>query len=257
MRPKDQTDVGGTIESFRTTQWYVIESIQKQQDPERVMIGILLGQYWKPVYCYLRRCGYRNEDAKDLTQGFFHEVVLGRKLVHRADQSKGRFRTFLLHALQRYMIDARRRQSARGNIPPEKLVSLDVDHPPVLPQTVLKSSPEECFLYAWKSAILERVLATVKAECLSSGQLTHWHVFWDHLVHPILEGTEPSPLKDLCRHYDIASERSASNMIITVKRRFQRTLREYLRGMVTSDTQANEELRDFLRDWPFGAQEIL
>jgi len=34
-------------------------------------MGEMLKTYWKPVYCYLRCKGYDNEQAKDLTQGFF------------------------------------------------------------------------------------------------------------------------------------------------------------------------------------------
>ena len=98
MREKDQTDMGGERETFLTTHWSLIEDVQSGDDKDRALIGLLLDKYWKPVYCYLRRKGYNNEQAKDLTQGFFHEVVLSRELVRRADQSKGRFRSFLLHA---------------------------------------------------------------------------------------------------------------------------------------------------------------
>ena len=88
--------MGGETETFLTTHWSLIEDVQSRGDKDRALIGLLLGKYWKPVYCYLRRKGYDNEQAKDLTQDFFHEVVLSRDLVRRADQSKGRFRSFLL-----------------------------------------------------------------------------------------------------------------------------------------------------------------
>src|SRR5512136_3003846 len=100
MAVRDQTDMGGTAETFLTTHWSLIEGVQKHADPDRALIGLLLERYWKPVYCYLRRKGYKNEDAKDLTQGFLHEVVLDRQLIQRADPAKGRFRSFLLHALK-------------------------------------------------------------------------------------------------------------------------------------------------------------
>src|SRR5512137_1615429 len=99
MAPRDQTDMGGTAETFLTTHWSLIEGVQKQQDPDRALIDLLLGRYWKPVYCFIRRKGYANEEAKDLTQGFFHEVVLNRHLFERADPNRGSFRSLLLHAL--------------------------------------------------------------------------------------------------------------------------------------------------------------
>ncbi len=96
--------------------------------------------------------------AEDLTQGFFHEVVLNRRLIQRADPAKGRFFTFLLHALKQYLVDDMRRQSVRRNIPRDKLVPLDISDPPALPETISHLSPEDCFTYAWKSATLDRAL---------------------------------------------------------------------------------------------------
>ena len=254
MALRDETDMGGTAEHFLTTQWSLIEDIQKQQDPGQVLIGLLLRRYWKPIYCYLHRTGYDNEQAKDLTQGFFHEVVLDRHLVERADPTKGRFRAFLMHALKQYVIDMSRRESVKANIPTDRLISFDIVRLPALPQTVSNCSPEECFTYAWKSAILDQTLAAVEEDCLRAGQKTHWQVFRDHLLNPTLEGREPLPLKELCRHHGLASEKTASNMVITVKRRFQRLLRKHLRSTVSSDAEADEELRDILETWHFGAQ---
>ncbi len=127
---QDQTDMGGIREAFLTTHWSLVEHIQSDDDKDRALIGLLLDRYWKPVYCYLRHKGYVNEDAKDLTQGFFHEVVLNKDLVGRADQSKGRFRTFLLHALDQYLSNEKRRQTTQKRSPKGKLVSFDIIRPP-------------------------------------------------------------------------------------------------------------------------------
>lgn len=65
------TDMGGSREAFLTTQWSLIEDIKTGQDRDRTLINFLLKQYWKPVYCYLRRKGYDNEKAKDLSKTSF------------------------------------------------------------------------------------------------------------------------------------------------------------------------------------------
>ncbi len=67
MKHEDKTDMGGVRESFLTTHWSLIEGIKHHQDKDQALIGLLLERYWKPVYCYLKRKGYRNEEAKDLT----------------------------------------------------------------------------------------------------------------------------------------------------------------------------------------------
>jgi len=162
MGYNDQTDMGGSREAFLTTQWSLIENIKVDEGRDRILIDFLLRQYWKPVYCYLRRKGFNNEDAKDLTQDFFHEVVLNKDMVGRADQAKGRFRSFLLFALNEYLTKQSIREKARKRIPKGKLVSLNVTEEPTIPQSVEKASADESYHYAWLSTLLERVLEDVK-----------------------------------------------------------------------------------------------
>ena len=85
---RDETDLGGTGDVFLTTHWSLVEHIQADESDGQALIGALLQRYWKPVYCYLRHKGHTNEIAKDLTQGFFHEIVLGRELIQQADKTK-------------------------------------------------------------------------------------------------------------------------------------------------------------------------
>lgn len=251
----DQTDMGGIRQAFLTTHWSLVEHIQSDDDKDRALIGLLLDRYWKPVYCYLRHKGNGNEEAKDLTQGFFHEVVLNKDLVQRADQSKGRFRTFLLHALDQYLFNEKRKQATQKRSPKGKLVSFDIISPPILPQTISKLGPEESFNYAWKSALLDRILIQVQAECSEQGIEIHWKVFNDRVVRPILENLEAPSLKEICAKYSIEDEVKASNMAITVKRRFRSALKKYIRSTVISKNQTDEELKEILKLFPKKAQD--
>jgi len=255
MRGRDQTSMGGVRETFLTTHWSLIEDIQSGQDKDKALIGLLLERYWKPVYCYLRQKRYGNEQAKDLTQGFFHEIVLNRDLVKKADQAKGRFRSFLLHALNEYLIDQRRKEAAQKRIPKEKLVPLDIDEPPSLPETVTKLDPEDCFNYAWKSALLDQTLSEVQAQCLEQGMETHWDIFRERVVQPTLKNLKPPSLKEVCAKYNVEDEVKASNMIVTVKRRFQAALKKNVRTTVISESQINEELKEILKLFPKSAQD--
>ena len=118
MTCRDLTDMGGVRDTFLTTHWSLIDGVKEHTDKDRALIGLLLERYWKPVYCYLRRKGYNNEQAKDLTQDFFHEVVLSRSLIDRADQSKGRFRSFLLHALNNYLVNGAKKRPKNASPKP-------------------------------------------------------------------------------------------------------------------------------------------
>lgn len=255
MRYDDQTDMGGTQETFLTTQWSLIDGIREGQDKDKALIGHLLGRYWKPVYCYLRHKGYDNEQSKDLTQAFFHEVVLNRGLVQRADKAKGRFRSFLLHALSQYATKQGLKERALKRIPKEKLVSLDlVETPSVLPESIADSTAEESYHYTWVSAMLEHVLSDVETECCEQGMQIHWSLFHARIVQPILQNQPPPSIIELCQTYGIEDAKKASNMIITVKRRFQTMLMHYVRSTVLSEEQANEEMKDLLQFFPKTAQ---
>lgn len=253
-RYHDQTDMGGAGEVFLTTHWSLIEDIKSKEDKDRALMDLLLKRYWKPVYCYLHHKGYDNEEAKDLTQGFFHEVVLNRNLVKRAEQCKGRFRSFLLHALNQYLINVRTAEAARKRMPPEKLVQLEMIDSAEEPQAISNSSSQDAYNYAWLSGLLDQILSEVEAKCREDGMETHWNIFHDRVVQSILENVESPSLADICEKYGIEDEKKASNMNITVKRRFQAVLKEYIRNTVTSDAQINEELEEIMRFFPRRAQ---
>ena len=243
----DQTSMGGERDAFLTTHWSLIEDVKAQQDQDRALIGLLIKRYWKPVYCYVRRKGYDNEQAKDLTQGFLHEVVLNRHLVERAESSKGRFRSFLLHALNQYLLDEHRKETALKHIPKEKLVPLDIAEPSTLPQRISKLDAEQSFNYVWKANLLERALAEVKDRYIKRDMDTHWCVFQARLLRPTLEGKDQPSLRDVCRQYNIESEATVSNMLNTVKKLFRSVLRNHVRQTVISGVVAEEELKEIFK----------
>jgi len=251
---RDQTNMGGAGEVFLTTHWSLIEDIKSKEDKDRALIDLLLRTYWKPIYCYLRRKGYNNEQAKDLTQGFFHEVVLNRHLVQRAERCKGRFRSFLLHAVNQYLINIRTAEGAKKHIPTNKLVRLETIDFADAPQAISHFGPEDTYNYAWLSALLDQILSEVEAKCRRDGMEVHWNIFHDRVVQSILEDAEPLSLGDICEKYGIEDEKKASNMNITVKRRFQSALKQYISNTVTSEANVVEELEEIMQFFSKSAQ---
>ena len=84
--------------SFATTRWtMVLEAGNSATVSAHAFSALseLCQIYWRPLYSFLRRQGYRPEDARDLTQGFFADLIETRTYA-RADREKGRFRSFLL-----------------------------------------------------------------------------------------------------------------------------------------------------------------
>jgi hypothetical protein len=148
----------------------------------------------------------------------------------------------------------KRRETAQKNIPKHRIVSLDDIEPPSLPQTVIESNPEDSYNYAWVSALLDQVLSDVKRTCCQQEKETHWSIFSERVVQPMLNNATPPSLKDICEKYGIDNEKKASNMIVTVKRRFQSVLKQYIRSTVASESQMADELKEILKFLPKKAQ---
>ena len=242
------TDMGGIAGKFLTTHWSLLEDLKASEgDENRALAGQLLKQYWKPVYAYLRRMDYDNEQAKDLTQGFFHEVVLNRHLIERADSTKGSFRSLLLHALRQFLISERRKETAAKRIPKDRLAQLDAVDPSMLPYVMDELSPEDNFNYAWKADLLQRVLAQVEADYVNTGREIHWYIFRDRLLWPLLQDYHVPSFKQLCGQYGIEKEDTASHMLTTVKRHFQTVLRDHVRQTVLTGEEIDGELGEMLK----------
>lgn len=248
MKRHENTSMGGSGGSFLTTHWSVIGKIAADGDaPNQALINELIKRYWKPVYCFLRHKGYDNEQAKDLTQGFFEEVVLGKELIRRAEQARGRFRTFLLSALEQYLARVHRKQTARKRIPKDKLLQLEQIDQAELSDSVNQFSPEQSFNYAWITELLDKLLVEVEVRCRNQGKALHWQVFNDRILQPIIENTRAPSLKEICNKYGIEDQRKASNMIVTVNRRFRAAMKRHLRRSVSCDTEIDEELRELMQ----------
>ena len=113
--------------AFVTTHWSVVLTAGRN-DTTRAQDALarLCQTYWFPLYTYVRRRGYSPEDAQDLTQEFFARL-LEHNWVKAADQAKGRFRSFLLSAMNCFLADEwdkARAQKRGGGVP---LVPLQFD----------------------------------------------------------------------------------------------------------------------------------
>ena len=107
------------------TRWSLVVAAAAEAEPS---LEALCRQYWHPVYAVARRAGHDVETAKDLAQGFFAKL-LEKGWLEAADQEKGRFRTFLITALKRYMVNEWHREHTvkRGGF--AEAVPLDTEMP--------------------------------------------------------------------------------------------------------------------------------
>ena len=89
--------------AFATTHWSVVLAAGKDESaPARSALETLCRAYWYPIYVYVRRKGHGPDDAQDLTQEFFAQLI-SKQHLRRADRTKGKFRTFLLATLDYFL----------------------------------------------------------------------------------------------------------------------------------------------------------
>lgn len=158
---------------FTTTHWSVVLAAGHDgtSASARGALEQLCRIYWFPLYAYVRRRGYGHEDAQDLTQAFLLQL-LERQSLARVDRNKGRFRSFLLAALNYFLADERSRASARKRGGGQPIFSLDAQTAEqryrLEPVDLL--SPDKVFERQWALALLDQVLGRLEQEYRLAGK---------------------------------------------------------------------------------------
>ena len=106
--------VHATRDDFTETRWtqVTLAAGHGRSAAAQHALNGLCARYWRSIYSFLRRKGHAPSDAEDLTQSFFGQL-LDESAFARADRTKGRFRNFLLGALERFLVDESRRHRAQ------------------------------------------------------------------------------------------------------------------------------------------------
>src|SRR2546422_1170829 len=158
---------------FATTHWSVVAAAAEQgaSAPAQRALETLCRGYWYPIYVYVRRKGYGPDDAQDLTQEFFAQLIRKEHL-RLADRNKGKFRTFLLATLDYFLArewSRAHRQKRGGQF---TFVSLDQSTPEerYRLEPADNDTPEKKFLREWALTVLKQALKGLECECEANGK---------------------------------------------------------------------------------------
>ncbi len=105
---------------FPTTSWSLVALAARHDDQKtREALGQLLTRYMPALHAHLVYSkGLTPDKADDVIQDFVAKKILERDLIGRADSDLGKFRTFLLSALDRFLLncirDARAKKRSAG-----------------------------------------------------------------------------------------------------------------------------------------------
>lgn len=226
------TSMGGSKRGFQATLWTVV---LRAKDHSREALEDLIRAYWKPVYIYIRRWGYPSEEAKDLCQGFFADL-LERDFLKGVSREKGRFRTFLLTVLKRYLINESERKKAQKRGGGKAQLSLDFTRAEreftIMPTT--DETPERSFNRQWALESMARALEALRRET----EPATFEALKPHLAGgPAYEETAKTLGLSVVR---------LNNLIHRTRKRYRELLRAEVAGSLTDPAEADEELRNLL-----------
>jgi len=232
---------------YPTTIWSEVERAGRTEASDSTAaLETLLAKYYAPLQRHLQFKFQVDEDqARDWLQAFVHSKILLGRFLARASRDRGRFRTFLLNALDHFVISELRKANAgiRGSgqapIPLEMLTASEELQAPVV--------PGDAFCLDWARAVLAEALKRMQAECRLKSHHARWGVFRARLLEPLLEGTEAPPYEQLVRQFGLSSPAEASNALVTGKRQFDRLLHAVVAEYAGDGAEVETELRELKR----------
>jgi DNA-directed RNA polymerase specialized sigma24 family protein len=239
-RPLSATTRGSL---FASTRWSVVRQAADSQTSSEHALGALselCQAYWRPVYLFLRRQGISQDDAQDLTQSFFADLIEHRVFA-RADEMKGRFRSFLLGTLKHFLAHARDRERAQkrgGGTIPVQLNDAAISEAESHAARCNSWSADGVFDREWAASLVRQALHRLGQECAVAGKSK----LFGYLM-PYLAATEESTTayEEMARrlHRPVTTLRSD---VARLRVRFRTILREEVRGTVAGPPEVDEEL---------------
>ena len=230
----------GTAAQFATTHWSTVLAAGDSASPgSREALDRLCRTYWFPLYAFVRRKGYPPEDAKDLTQAFF-ERFLEKHYLNDVLAEKGRFRTFLLTTLQRFLCDQFDRSTAakRGGGAPA--ISFDASEAEIHfnPAAASVQSPEALFDRAWAETIVQGSLEQLRAEYEAGGQRALFDALKRYLSTPADRSAYAATGDQLGLSAD-----AVAMAVVRLRRRYRARVRAEVANTVATPAEVDNEMR--------------
>ena len=229
---------------FATTHWSVVLAAgQGESVPAQRALETLCRAYWFPIYVYVRRKGYGPDDAQDLTQGFFTQLI-AKEHLRLADREKGKFRTFLLAMLDYFLArewSRAHRQKRGGQF---RFISLDQETPEerYRLEPADNDTPEKNFLRQWALTILKQTIKTLERECAANGKTA---LFQE--TRGLLAGERDcAPYAEVGQRLGMA-EGAVRVAVHRLRHRYGELLREEIAQTVSGPEQVDEEMHYLLQ----------
>jgi RNA polymerase sigma factor (sigma-70 family) len=228
--------------AFATTHWSVVLTARGESQAAKEALEKLCRIYWWPLYGFVRRQGYKPEDAQDLTQAFFARL-LERRDLETVRQERGRLRSYLLASVKNFLSKARHRELTVKRGEGRPLISLEdllarerADQEPAH-----KLSADRIYERRWALTLLEQVLARLGAEYEAAGKLP----LFDRLKE-LLAGESGQPSQAKIADELQMTENAVKQAFHRLRYRYRQLLREEIAHTVVAPDDVEDELRHFM-----------
>ena len=228
--------------AFTTTHWSVVLEAQGESPVAEAALEKLCRTYWWPLYGFVRRQGYKPEEAQDLTQAFFARL-LERRDFETVRRERGRLRSYLLASIKNFLSKARDREMTIKRGEGRPLISLDdllarerADQEPAH-----KLSADRIYERRWALTLLEQVLVRLGAEYEAAGKLPLFNSLKELLAPESGQPSQAEIAADLK-----TTENAVKQAFHRMRHRYRQLLREEIAHTVAVQEDVEDELRYFI-----------
>ncbi len=229
-----------------TTHWSVVLAAGHSRAGPDAQLALerLCQSCWFPLYSYARRRGHSPEDAEDLTQEFFCRL-LQHHWLEKADPARGRFRSFLLMAMNRFLAnewDKLKAQKRGGAARPTPITLEDAESRYALQPATDPNSPELAYDREWALSLLDNVVRALRDEYATQGR----GALFDTLKPCLVGSRETQPYAALAGTLAM-SEGAVKVAVCRLRERYRTLLKEAVAHTVAEPADADDELRHLFR----------
>jgi RNA polymerase sigma-70 factor (ECF subfamily) len=234
------SDAGDRRSVFVTTHWSVVLSAREKHSlRSAAALETLCRTYWYPLYAFLRRLGRSPHDAQDLTQSFFARL-LQKDYLQAAASEKGKFRTFLLVALKRFLANEWDREHAqkRGGFAPVVSIDQEIAESRFAAEPAHNDQPDLLFDRQWAVTLLERTMTQLQEEYVASGRAK----LFEYLQSCLAREDSALPYSEIAARLKL-TEPAVKMAVHRLRARYREILRAEIAHTVSSPDEVEEEIR--------------
>lgn len=241
------TNIGGPASRFPDTNLSaIIAARSEDREVRQQAFTTILESYWKPCYKYIRiKWQASNEDAKDLTQGFF-ATAIEKRYFDSYDAAIASFQTFIRTCLDRYIANQRKAQQRLkrgGSDAPLSLDFAEAENELFLQHGVSELTPEDFFHREWVRSLFSLAIADLHQHYVEKENEIYYKLFE---IYDLNEDDHEQPsYASLAAEFGLTTT-SVTNYLAAARRQFRKLVLVRLRRLTATEEEFRREARALL-----------